>query len=73
MRDEVRGYVVAEGSDGVRWEAVAGEEGKGRLEVIGTVRGGRLSADRLVHIPGKGDFQIEQVGSFIYGWNATRH
>jgi pre-rRNA-processing protein TSR1 len=31
------------------------------LEVVGTVRGGCLSADRLVHIPGSGDFQVAQV------------
>lgn len=66
--DVGRAYVVAEGSDGVRWtsqsSAVEMEEGaeeKGRLEVIGTIRGGCLSADRLVHIPGHGDFQVEAV------------
>jgi pre-rRNA-processing protein TSR1 len=31
------------------------------MEVVGTVRGGCLSAERLVHIPGKGDFQVEAV------------
>lgn len=61
-RDDGRAYVVAEGSEGVRW--IAGEEGsEGRLEITGTVRGGCLSADRLVHIPGEGDFQIEQVSA----------
>jgi pre-rRNA-processing protein TSR1 len=50
---------VAEGSDGVKW--IEGEDGKGTLQVVGTVRGGCLSADRLVHIPGVGDLQIESV------------
>lgn len=44
-------------------ESAAGAEMEevGRLEITGTVRGGCLSADRLVHIPGRGDFQIESV------------
>lgn len=35
----------------------------GSLRVTGTVRGGRLSANRLVHLPGYGDFQIAEVRS----------
>ncbi len=45
-------------------DSASGEEEMkevGRLEITGTVRGGCLSADRLVHIPGRGDFQIESV------------
>jgi pre-rRNA-processing protein TSR1 len=60
-RDDGRAYLVAEGSEGVRWSEVSA--GKGRLEVTGTVRGGCLSADRLVHIPGVGDFEVETVCS----------
>ena len=30
----------------------------GKLAVSGYVRGAPLSADRLVHIPGLGDFQV---------------
>lgn len=66
LKDESRAYLVAE--DGaVRWTAAdgdvvaEGEEPTGRLEITGTVRGGALSADRLVHIPGHGDFQVESV------------
>ena len=55
-----RAYLVAEGSYGVQW--AAGEDGEtGSLRVEGTVRGGCLSADRLVHLPGHGDFQVELV------------
>jgi pre-rRNA-processing protein TSR1 len=59
-RDDTRAYLVAEGSNSVRWTPSASED-LGRLEVIGTVRGGSLSANRLVHIPGHGDFQVESI------------
>ena len=39
------------------------EEGKGTLVVQGFVRGGRLSADRLVHLQNFGDFQVDKVRS----------
>lgn len=29
----------------------------------GVIRGAPLSADRLIHIPNAGDFQVQQVGS----------
>ncbi|BEJ13858.1 hypothetical protein CspHIS471_0310320 [Cutaneotrichosporon sp. HIS471] len=35
----------------------------GSLRVTGTVRGGRLSANRLVHLPGLGDFQISEISA----------
>ena len=63
-KGDARGYVVAEGSSSTRWTPYEnqGESSRmGRLEVAGTVRGGFLSADRLVHIPGAGDFQVESV------------
>ncbi|WRT65027.1 uncharacterized protein IL334_001969 [Kwoniella shivajii] len=63
--EEGRAFIVAEGSEALRWtgSGVQGEDGveKGRLEIIGTVRGGALSADRLVHLPGRGDFQVEAI------------
>lgn len=62
--DEGRAYLIAEGSEEVRWTPTGTrEDGQetGRMEVVGTVRGGCLSADRLVHVPGKGDFQVEAV------------
>ncbi|WVQ83997.1 hypothetical protein IAT38_006142 [Cryptococcus sp. DSM 104549] len=63
--DETRAFVMAEGHEAIRWTAsgIVGEDGdeRGTLEVIGTVRGGSLSADRLVHIPGRGDYQVEAI------------
>ena len=32
-----------------------------KLAVTGYVRGGVINADRLVHIPGLGDFQIDKI------------
>lgn len=59
-----RGGAVGPG-EAVRFDAVVGSgdagENKGTLVVRGTVRGGRLSADRLVHIPAWGDFQVDKV------------
>ncbi|RPA94819.1 DUF663-domain-containing protein [Choiromyces venosus 120613-1] len=49
---DARSYLLA---DDVRWSE---EEG---LVIGGVVRGKGLKADRLVHIPGYGDFQIEKI------------
>ncbi|KAG0643199.1 hypothetical protein HOY80DRAFT_1034229 [Tuber brumale] len=49
---DTRSYLLA---DDVRWSE---EEG---LVIGGVVRGKGLKADRLVHIPGHGDFQIEKI------------
>ena len=49
-----RSWVLAEG---MRWE-------EGSLEVTGTVRGASLSANRLVHLPNFGDFQLAKVCDF---------
>ncbi|CAD6566599.1 MAG: hypothetical protein TREMPRED_002813 [Tremellales sp. Tagirdzhanova-0007] len=59
-RDSERAYLVAEGGSSVRWLGI-GEGKPGRLEIVGTVRGGCLSADRLVHLPGHGDFMVESI------------
>lgn len=48
---ESRAWMLAED---VRWE-------DGRLDVTGVVRGIPFSANRLVHLPNYGDFQIEKV------------
>ncbi|KAF9784341.1 ribosome biogenesis protein tsr1 [Thelephora terrestris] len=55
---------------GVRWREnrsyILGEEvvwSEGVLSVTGYVRGSQLSPDRLVHIPGHGDYQIQCVMS----------
>lgn len=49
---DARSYMMAEE---VRWDEKQG------LVLAGTVRGKGLKADRLVHIPGYGDYQIEKV------------
>ncbi|KAI5791612.1 hypothetical protein DFH27DRAFT_193807 [Peziza echinospora] len=53
---DARSYLLAEE---VRWDDNEG------LVVAGTIRGKGLKADRLVHIQGYGDFQIEK----ICAWN----
>ena len=56
---ENRSYILGED---VAWS-------DGVLRVTGYVRGSRLSPDRLVHIPGHGDYQIQCVSlisAFIY-------
>jgi len=60
--------------DGRAWllaEGVRRTE-EGELAVTGYVRGASLSADRLVHLPGYGDFQISKVSfaCILYGVNA---
>lgn len=39
--------------------------------ISGVVRGKGLKADRLVHLQGYGDFQIEKVGQKPELWNFT--
>ena len=63
-RDDGRAYLLAEGGEAIAFNPTGIDaEGNavGQLAVTGTVRGGAMSADRLVHIPGHGDFQIEQA------------
>ncbi|KAI5476195.1 ribosome biogenesis protein Tsr1, partial [Pseudohyphozyma bogoriensis] len=55
---ESRPRVLAEA---VAWEATEGD--LGTLRVEGVVRGGRLGANRLVHLQGYGDFMVERVTS----------
>ncbi|AFR95500.2 pre-rRNA-processing protein TSR1 [Cryptococcus neoformans C23] len=64
--DDGRAYIVAENPNSIRWtgSGILTEDGqeKGQLEIIGTVRGGgTLNADRLVHIPGSGDYQVAAI------------
>ncbi|KAJ3404033.1 hypothetical protein HDU80_003377 [Chytriomyces hyalinus] len=50
-------YVISEGV-----EFVEGEDAEfGTLKVTGHVRGERLNANRLIHIPGFGEFQIQKI------------
>ena len=60
---EGRGRVLGERCDWVMNDvAEEGEsESMGTLRVEGVVRGSRMSADRLVHLQGYGDFMVEKV------------
>ncbi|KAK7473209.1 ribosome biogenesis protein tsr1 [Stygiomarasmius scandens] len=55
---EGRSYLVAEDFE---WEASDGQEDEGTLKVTGIVRGTSLSANRLIHIPNFGDYQISKI------------
>lgn len=70
-----RGWLVGEVND-TRWKNAttteqpplgyqldSPEAETGTLSVTGTIRGATLSADRLVHIPGWGDFQVDSITS----------
>lgn len=51
-------------SESVREEPIASTSTAtplGTLAVTGVIRGSNLSANRLVHIQGYGDFQVEKV------------
>ncbi|KAJ3070278.1 hypothetical protein HDU98_006694, partial [Podochytrium sp. JEL0797] len=49
-------YVLSEGV-----EFVETTEGRGVLKVVGHIRGEKLSANRLIHVPGFGEFQIQKI------------
>lgn len=53
---DARGYVVA---DNTYWQDVDGESGY--VVVEGTARGVGFNPNRLVHITGHGDFQVERI------------
>ncbi|SGZ54402.1 CIC11C00000005740 [Sungouiella intermedia] len=53
---DARGYVLA---DNTYWHALEGEDGY--MVVEGTARGIGFSANRLVHIAGHGDFQVDRI------------
>ncbi|PVF93695.1 ribosome biogenesis protein tsr1 [Serendipita vermifera] len=55
-----RPYILAEN---VEFDLVDGDEGKprGTLKVTGVVRGAPMSANRLVHLQGFGDFQVNRI------------
>ncbi|KAJ7646804.1 ribosome biogenesis protein tsr1 [Roridomyces roridus] len=55
---EGRAWLLGEQAE---WEEEA--EGLGTLKVTGVARGAPLSANRLVHIPNFGDFQISKISS----------
>ncbi|KAJ3026238.1 UNVERIFIED_CONTAM: hypothetical protein HDU68_005969 [Siphonaria sp. JEL0065] len=49
-------YVLSEGVDFIETTG-----GQGVLKVVGHIRGEKLSANRLVYIPGFGEFQIQKI------------
>ncbi|KAJ2083901.1 ribosome biogenesis protein tsr1 [Coemansia sp. RSA 988] len=53
-----RPYLMAES---VQFEPSMDDPQVGRLALTGYLRGANISANRLVHIPNFGDFQIEQI------------
>ncbi|KAJ2820750.1 ribosome biogenesis protein tsr1, partial [Coemansia sp. 'formosensis'] len=55
---EVRPYMLA---DSVEFDPSAEDPEVGRLALTGYLRGANLSANRLVHIPNFGDYQIEEI------------
>ncbi|KAJ3106284.1 hypothetical protein HDU97_006735 [Phlyctochytrium planicorne] len=54
---EKHGYIIADSISFVSGES----EEHGTLKVTGYLRGSSLSANRLIHIPHYGDFQIERI------------
>ncbi|CCE61752.1 hypothetical protein TPHA_0B00800 [Tetrapisispora phaffii CBS 4417] len=63
-----RGYLVAQKVDFVENNNDPNSE-NGNLVIEGTVRGVGFNADRLVHIPGLGDFQVNGIERIL---NSTR-
>ncbi|KAJ1903961.1 ribosome biogenesis protein tsr1 [Coemansia sp. IMI 209127] len=53
-----RPYILA---DNVEFQPSAEDPQVGRLALTGYLRGGNLSANRLVHLPNFGDFQIDTI------------
>jgi len=49
----------------VEWKEDDVGSGMGTLAVTGYVRGSALSANRLVHVPGWGDFQVERIETAV--------
>ncbi|KNC86723.1 hypothetical protein SARC_01143 [Sphaeroforma arctica JP610] len=56
-----RAYVVPDKVGFVHNEEMNGGADNGTLKLTGYIRGSKLDANRLVHIPGGGDFQIQKV------------
>ncbi len=56
-RDE-RSWMLIENHE---WEAAQDDQQRWTVRISGTVRGKPLNPDRLVHIPGWGDFQVGQI------------
>ncbi|KIK67406.1 hypothetical protein GYMLUDRAFT_37524 [Collybiopsis luxurians FD-317 M1] len=53
-----RSYML---TDSVTWSPSSGEQEMGMLSVTGIVRGSFLDPNRLMHLPGWGDYQIHKI------------
>jgi len=53
-----RAYMLGEKVD---WAENESNPGSGTLAVSGYIRGANLNSNRLVHIPGLGDFQVDRI------------
>ncbi|CAG99264.1 small subunit rRNA maturation protein TSR1 [Kluyveromyces lactis] len=53
---DARGYLLADNID-----FIESSENRGHLVVQGIVRGAGFNIDRLIHIPGMGDFQVSKI------------
>ena len=60
-----------EGRTWILGESVSWQDGL--LKVTGVVRGNSLSANRLIHLPNYGDFQIARVGSPLFIQTNNNH
>ncbi|KAJ2469120.1 ribosome biogenesis protein tsr1 [Coemansia sp. RSA 2322] len=66
---EIRPYMLA---DAVEFEPSAEDPQVGRMAITGYLRGANLSANRLIHIPNFGDFQVEQIYHVPLAVEATK-
>jgi pre-rRNA-processing protein TSR1 len=61
---DVRSWMLIEN---VEWSEAHKDQESSTVTVTGTVRGKALNPDRLIHLPGWGDFQIGQVTEITQG------
>ncbi|KAJ2744875.1 ribosome biogenesis protein tsr1 [Coemansia sp. BCRC 34301] len=66
---DMRPYMLA---DAAEFEPSASDDGVGQLALTGYLRGANLSANRLVHIPNFGDFQIDHISHVPAAAEAAR-
>lgn len=55
---DFRSWLVSEGAE---WIPNVGDSTTGKLQVNGWIRGTPISANRLVHIPDHGDFEVDKI------------
>jgi len=64
---ERRGHLMAES---VKY--IPAEDGSGSLQLTGFVRGKEICINRLVHVPGLGDFQLSKIEKLVDPCQLTR-